>query len=166
MSSRAILTNSPEPRPGDDLGHLRSSAVTSRRIGFRGYVTCREFGGLRIPVPVQTHLMRDYAKRQGLTFMLHENENLFPGSYMVLEGLLANLDGFGGLFATSLYMMPQRKERRMSVYRRIIEQGAELHFILENLILRTQDDIAPLEEILIIHNLLDRCPKSIDLAAP
>ena len=63
------------------------------RQGCRGYVTSREFGGARIPVPLQSLALRDYCNRKNLHYRLHVNENMFPHSYLVLEGLVRNLEG-------------------------------------------------------------------------
>jgi sporadic carbohydrate cluster protein (TIGR04323 family) len=135
--------------------------MSTPRIGYRGYVTCRPFGGLHIPVPVQALVMRDYCARNGYMYKLHANENIFPHSYMVLEGMIKELDQYEGLLVTSIYMMPKRAERRREIYRAILDKGASLHFVLEDFVVRTPADIEPIEDILIIHNLLPEAPKQI-----
>ena len=69
----------------------------TERVGYRGYVTSRPFGGLHIPVPVQALVLRDYCARNGYLYKLHANENVFPNSYMVLEGMIHELDRYEGL---------------------------------------------------------------------
>lgn len=128
--------------------------MPSNRSGYRGYVSCRPFGGLHIPVPVQALLLRDYCARKGYLYKLHANENIFPSSYMVLEGMMNELAEFEGLLATSMFMMPKRAERRRRIYDTILSQGASLHFVLEDMVVRERADIEPVEEILSIHNLL------------
>ena len=44
---------------------MTSGEPSKGRMGVRGYVTNDEFGGLRIPVPVQNLVLRDYAARNG-----------------------------------------------------------------------------------------------------
>ncbi len=129
------------------------------RAGYRGYVTSRPFGGLHIPVPVQALVLRDYCARNGYLYKLHANENVFPNSYMVLEGMIHDLDRYEGLLATSMFMMPKRSERRRRIYDSVLDQGASLHFVLEDMIVRKLSDIEPIEEILSIHNLLPESPK-------
>jgi len=131
------------------------------RVGYRGYVTCRPFGGLHIPVPVQALVLRDYCARNGFLYKLHANENIFPNSYMVLEGMINELDQYEGLLATSMFMMPKRPERRRALYKAILAKGASLHFVLEDVVIRTAADMEPIEEILTIHNLLPSAPKTV-----
>jgi sporadic carbohydrate cluster protein (TIGR04323 family) len=131
------------------------------RHGYRGYVTSREVGGARIPVPVQSLLLRDYCTRKGYVYKLHLNENMFPHSYLVLEGIVRDLSEFEGVLMCSMYMLPLRAARRDAIYRRIFEQGAELHFVMEDLVLRKYEDAAAVEEVLQAANLLPLCPARI-----
>jgi sporadic carbohydrate cluster protein (TIGR04323 family) len=135
--------------------------MSSDRVGYRGYVTCRPFGGLHIPVPVQALVLRDYCARNGYLYKLHSNENIFPNSYMVLEGMINELDQYEGLLATSMFMMPKRAERRRQIYDAILSKGASLHFVLEDFVIRKPEDVEPIDEILSLHNLLPAVPKTI-----
>lgn len=129
-----------------------------KRNGYRGYVTNRSFGGLQIPVPVQALVMRDYCLRNGLTYKLHINENIFPKSYMVLEGLPNELDIYEGILATSMFMMPKRPERRLGIYERILDMRGSLHFVLEDYKIISQNDIEAVEEILNLTQVLGETP--------
>jgi sporadic carbohydrate cluster protein (TIGR04323 family) len=140
--------------------------VTANRSGYRGYVSCRSFGGLRIPVPVQALVLRDYCARHGYLYKLHANENSFPNSYLVLEGMIEELDRCEGLLATSMFMMPKREERRQQIYDAILSKGASLHFVLEDIVIRKPSDIEPVEEILSIHNLLPAAQQDVAEAEP
>jgi sporadic carbohydrate cluster protein (TIGR04323 family) len=131
------------------------------RIGYRGYVSPREFGGLRVPVPVQSLVLRDYCARNKFLYKLHLNENIFPHSYMVLDGLVRNLDGLEGLLIFSLFMMPERAQRRAELYEHAFRQQAQLHFVLEGLVMRQPADVAAIEDILLIYQTLGDCPKTI-----
>jgi sporadic carbohydrate cluster protein (TIGR04323 family) len=143
---------------------MTENANGTKRVGYRGYVTCRPFGGLHIPVPVQALVMRDYCARNGFMYKLHVNENIFPNSYIVLEGVINELDMFEGLLATSIFMMPKRAERRREIYKRILDKGASLHFVLEDMVIRKPADIEPVEEILSIHFLLPSAPQMLSEA--
>ena len=131
------------------------------RAGFRGYVSSREFGGLRVPVPLQSMTLRDYCARKNYLYKLHVNENIFPHSYLVLDGLFQNLDEFEGLLIFSLFMMPQRAERRAKLYELAFRQQAEIHFVLEGMVVREPADVPAVEEILLIHQTLAHCPATI-----
>lgn len=140
--------------------------MTANREGYRGYVSSREFGGLRIPVPVQALVLRDWCQRNGKIYKLHLNENSFPHSYMVLEGMVRNLDGLEGMLMVSMFMLPQRPERRRAIYDRVLEQGVDLRFVLEDMVIACEADIAPVEEILSIYNAMGQSPHRQDEASP
>ncbi len=133
----------------------------TERVGYRGYVTSRPFGGLHIPVPVQALVLRDYCARNGYLYKLHANENVFPNSYMVLEGVIHELGRYEGLLLTSMFMLPRRADRRRRIYEAVLDQGASLHFVLEDMVVRKLSDVEPIEEIICIHNLLAEAPKTL-----
>src|SRR5689334_15017166 len=122
--------------------------MTKMRQGHRGYVTSREIGGARIPVPVQSLVLRDYCARKGLMYKLHLNENMFPHSYLVLEGLVHDLSEFQGIVMCSMLMLPKRAGRRMAIYRQIFSQSADVHLVLEDIVLRRMEDISKVEDVL------------------
>lgn len=138
-----------------------SKPVSSPRHGYRGYVTSREFGGACIPVPVQSLVLRDYCVRKGYVYKLHLNENMFPHSYLVLEGIVRDLSAFEGVLMCSMYMLPKRAARRAAIYQAIFDQGATLHFVLEDILLRRMDDTLAVEETLSAAVRLHLCPTRI-----
>ncbi len=97
-------------------------------------------------------------------YKLHVNENQFPNSYVVLNGVINELSMFEGLLATSMYMLPKRAERRRAIYKRILDQDASLHFVLEDVVIRTRADIEPVEEILSIYHVLPQTPQNVAAA--
>ena len=117
-----------------------------------------------MPVPVQALVMRDYCNRHGLTYKLHINENIFPNSYMVLEGLPDELEIYEGILAISMFMMPKRPERRLKIYDRIINMGGSLHFVLEDYVISSQKDIEEVEEILMLTPLLCELPAQMKMS--
>jgi sporadic carbohydrate cluster protein (TIGR04323 family) len=140
--------------------------MAANREGYRGYVSSREFGGLRIPVPVQALVLRDWCQRNGKIYKLHLNENSFPHSYMVLEGMVRNLDGLEGMLMVSMFMLPERPERRRALYDRVLAQGVDLRFVMEDMAIASEADVESVEEILSIHGALGRSPHLIPEAAP
>ncbi len=131
------------------------------RLGYRGYVTSRDFGGARIPVPVQALVLRDYCARKQLLYKLHVNENIFPSSYLVLESLVRNLDGLEGILMCSMYMLPRRAARRQMLYEQMFRQSATMHFVLEEMVISRPGDIEFIEDVLAISEILPYCPKTI-----
>jgi len=135
--------------------------MVDERAGYRGYVTPRSFGGLSIPVPVQNLVMRDYCQRKGLLFKLPFNENIFPQSYMVLEGILRNLAGVRGIVSCSYFMLPEQPARRARLYEMLFRAGAEFHFAMEEVVVARLADTEAIEEILTVYRTLQRCPTTI-----
>jgi sporadic carbohydrate cluster protein (TIGR04323 family) len=138
--------------------------MSKKREGYRGYVTCREFGGLTIPVPIQSMLLREYCEKHKLIYKLHLNENIFPHSYMVLEGIVENLSDFEGLLMGSMFMLPKKSGRRADIYRKVFDQKIGIHFVMEDIVIKSFDDVQMVEEVLSIGNLIDLCPKELDKA--
>lgn len=129
-------------------------ASVACKVGYRGYVTCRDFGGLRVPVPVQSLMIRQYAERHGLMFKLHVNENIFPHSYMQLQALLNELNHLEGLLVYSMFMLPRNANRRRKIYKRFFDTGSELHFVLEDKAIRIPNDVRPIEDVLTLSDVI------------
>lgn len=132
--------------------------MSGNRQGFRGYVTSRAFGEYRIPVPLQSLALRDYCARKGLQFILPANENNFPESYLVLEGMVQNLGDYSGIVMCSIHMLPQRPERRRQIYDRILSFGCSLHMVLEAHVIGSADDVGHVEELLMLNQIAHRLP--------
>jgi sporadic carbohydrate cluster protein (TIGR04323 family) len=133
----------------------------SARQGLRGYVTARGFGPYVIPVPLQSLALRDYCIRKKFVYVLPGNENCFPHSYLVLEGLIADLSSYEGIVMCSMFMLPQRARRRRAIFQRIFDQGCCAHLVVEDFVVRTPADVDLLEEMLIIDRLASQAPRDI-----
>ena len=119
----------------------------SNRQGYRGYVASRVVRGQVWPQGVQNLVIRDYAQRNGLTYLLSATEYAMPGCYMNLEAVLEELERIEGVLLFSLFMLPERRERRRAVYDRVLAAGTSLHGALENLSLREEGDVRRIEDI-------------------
>lgn len=128
------------------------------RKGLRGYVSSRGFGGFFIPVPLQSLALRDYCARRGFVYVLPVNENSFPHSYMVLEGMIQGLAVFEGVIMYTMHMLPERTERRRRIYERILDQGCSLHLVLEDYVVAAERDIANLEDLVIFARMASQAP--------
>jgi sporadic carbohydrate cluster protein (TIGR04323 family) len=124
----------------------------------KGYVASIPVRGVHYPQRVQNLVVRDYCTRRGLRFELSATEYAMPGCYMVLESLLDTLDGLAGIVAFSAFMLPRRPARRHALYERLLGRGAVLHAALENLAVRSADDVAALEEMLGVASLFAAVP--------
>jgi sporadic carbohydrate cluster protein (TIGR04323 family) len=128
-------------------------SASAQKKGLRGYVTSRPFGGFVIPVPLQSLALRDYCGRKSMLYVLPVNENSFPHSYMVLEGLVTDLAAYEGVIMYSMHMLPERAARRLAIYHKILGQGCALHLVLEDMVIGRPGDIGRIEELLVFARL-------------
>jgi sporadic carbohydrate cluster protein (TIGR04323 family) len=122
----------------------------SNRFGHRGYIASRPVRGQTWPQHVQNLVIRDYAQRNSLDYLLSATEYAMDGCYMNLETVLGELDEIQGVIAFSLFMLPRRAEKRQRLYERIFAAGADLHGALEGMAVRNLEDVARLEDIFLV----------------
>ena len=130
----------------------------SDKFGYRGYIGSRPVRGLSFPHRVQNLVVRDYAARYQLAYKLSATEYAMPGCYMMLADVMAELPSLEGTILFSLFMLPQRQERRQEIYRQILEAKCELHAALEEMVLRNESDIENFEEMIQVVFTLPRAP--------
>jgi len=133
----------------------------SGRGGYRGYIGSRPLFGNRTPQHVQNLVVRDYCQRRGLGYLLSAVEYTMPGCYLMLTDVLNELPSLEGIVAYSLFMLPERAERRRAAYRQVLGAGAGLHFALETLALEREADIARLEDIWLVQQALALAPRRV-----
>jgi sporadic carbohydrate cluster protein (TIGR04323 family) len=137
------------------------SLEMKKREGYRGYITHKPFGGSLIPATGQNAIMQRYAARDGLMFMLSVQELNFPNCYVTLNDLLTELPDLEGVVMTSAFMLPPDFDLRSVVFKKFVEQDCELHFALENIVIRNTNDIDLVEEILAVAATIANCPQQI-----
>jgi sporadic carbohydrate cluster protein (TIGR04323 family) len=126
--------------------------------GVRGYIASRPIRGTTYPQRVQNVIVREYAVRRGLTYLLSSVEYAMPGSYMILADVLGELDRLDGVVFFSLFMLPEKREERFAVYGRFLATRTTLHAALENRALASLADVAGFEETLLVARALERTP--------
>lgn len=124
----------------------------------QGYVTSRSFGGLYIPVPMQSSYLRGYCVQNDYLYKLHVNENEFPHSYLVLESVLEDIAAYDGIVCCSAFMLPENPSRRARIYQRLLDAGAGIHFVLDGNAIQSEDDVAVVETNLALSAALQRSP--------
>ena len=132
------------------------------REGFRGYCVHQSFNGLRVPVPLQNMLLRDFLARKGLMFKLSVNELDFPGCYVQLMSLLDQLAELQGIVMGSLFMLPADAAARQQIYRRVQTAGATVYVVMEHTALSDGADAERIEDLFRMARLLPHCPRRID----
>ena len=123
----------------------------AERAGHRGYIGARPLNGSRSPQHVQNIVIRDYARRKNLQYLLSAVEHIMPGSYMVLEDILDELPRLNGLILYSIFMLPPEEVRRREIYERVLREGCDLHAAVEEISLSSRNDIQAVEDILLVN---------------
>lgn len=111
----------------------------------RGYIFGRPFMGERVPQHIQNLVLRDYARRKGVTLLLAASEYAIAGSHLVLGTVLDELDQVDGVLAYSLFQLPEETVERLAVLERFIGTGKQLHFAVEDLTVDDRNSAAQAE---------------------
>lgn len=127
------------------------------KLGYRGYIASRAINGDRVPHHVQNIVIRDYAIRHNLQYLLSATEMSPDSCFIVLNDVLSNLDMIGGVIMYSLFMLPKNFGARNRIYDILLQNKKTLHAAVENITLTTQDDIQRMEEIFLLSGLLEVC---------
>ena len=130
----------------------------TERSGHRGYITSRPIDGMRVPQHIQNLVIRDYAQRNKLRFLLSATEYGMPGCYLMLEQVLDELPRIQGVIFYSIAMLPEDAPARARVYARVLEAGASLHAAAENIAMATAEEARKLEDIMRISRLAAAAP--------
>lgn len=122
--------------------------MPSNQKGCRGYVFSRSIDDHRVPQHIQNLVIRDYAARHRLHYLLSATEYAMPGCYLVLEQVLADLPALDGVILYSMFMLPAAASERAEVYRRVLAGGSSLHAAVEGFVLASEADAGRWETVL------------------
>ncbi len=111
-----------------------------------GYVTVREFGGFRMPVPVQNLVLRSYAQNLKMTYALPQCEHKYRGSYMQLFTTLIDALPNDHIGMCSAAMLPPQGEMRRQAFSIIRDKGLTLHLVFDSVVATSEEDFLRLEE--------------------
>ena len=135
------------------------------KSGYRGYVTSRPFLGERVPQHIQNLVIRDYAASQNMLYLLSATEYVMNSCDMMLQQVLAEQSEIEGVILYSIFQLPDRANRRLEVFRRLVKAGTELHAAVENIVMRTPDDAEHIETLWRVRTALIKCPSAADITA-
>ena len=120
---------------------------------FAGYINLKNLNGVLYPSSIQNIMMKDYIQNvlKGI-FYLSPTELLqakFPITLKTLVGKETKVDG---IVMRSSFYLPENYFVRKKIYKEIIKMKKSVHFILDELILKSKKDIDKIEEYLIFNN--------------
>jgi len=126
----------------------------NERLGHRGYIGSRPYRGMRVPQHVQNLVIRDYCQRNGFIYLLSATEYAMPGCYMMLGEVAAEAPKLQGIVLYSIFMLPQRRARRLALCRRFLEAGCSIHGAVENIAIGNDDDLERIDELLMLNQIV------------
>lgn len=121
--------------------------------GFRGYIGSRDFGGGMIPQRVQNLVIRNYAQSRGVLYLLSATEYSMRDCDMILRGVLEELADLGGIIFYSTHLLSESPSRRKTLFDTVLKLGKELHFALEEIVIRKPEDIQMVEDIIMTRKI-------------
>ena len=122
--------------------------MTSKQKGYRGYVFSRSVDNHRVPQHIQNLVIRDYAQRRKLHYLLSATEYAMPGCFLILEQVVDELASLDGVILYSMFMLPPQVEERERIYRRLLKAGCRMHAAVEGFVLEDETDIERWENVL------------------
>jgi sporadic carbohydrate cluster protein (TIGR04323 family) len=122
--------------------------MPSNEKGYRGYVFSRPIDDHRVPQHIQNLVIRDYAQRRKLHYLLSATEYAMADCYLVLAQVLGELAALDGVILYSMFMLPADPARRAEIYRKVLSAGASLHSAVEGFVLADQADARRWETVL------------------
>ena len=128
--------------------------MAANRKGYRGYICARMSMNRSVPQHIQQLVMRDYCQKRGLTFLLSATEYCMDHCTLMLDAVLDELDHLEGIVMYSLYLLPQAKEKRLDLYRRLFDKGCALHMAAENIVINDWDDAMRIEDTWLVHEAM------------
>jgi sporadic carbohydrate cluster protein (TIGR04323 family) len=122
--------------------------MKSNQKGYRGYVFSRSVDNHRVPQHIQNLVIRDYAARRKIHYLLSATEYAMPGCYLILEQVLDELETLEGVILYSMFMLPAAAGERSRIYRRALDAGGGLHSAVEGFVLTDETHIERWENVL------------------
>ena len=114
---------------------------------WRGYIFSREIGKQTVPQRIQNLVIRTYAERHELTYLLSATEYYMDDCYMMLKSVLDELEQVEGIIFYSTHQLPPDASERMKIYDKVLSSKKGLRFALEDLALFNRKDVKLIEDL-------------------
>ena len=124
----------------------------------KGYITTLPLFGENVPQSVQNLVIRDYCQKNKLDFLLSAVEYNYPKKHLVLKTILNDLNKLDGIVFYSLFQLPSNNTQRKSVFSKVIDNKKEMHFALENIVVKKLENINRVENIWKVRATISSCP--------
>jgi len=119
------------------------------------------FLGERCPQNIQNLVLRDYCFKNSYEYLLSGAEYAMQDSYLMLNQIIDEIPRVDGILAYSLFQMPEKRDKRLKFYEKILNNDGEIHFALEDLIISSSEDIEKSENIWLVRQAMPSCLKTL-----
>jgi sporadic carbohydrate cluster protein (TIGR04323 family) len=85
-----------------------------------------------------------------------------PGSRLILETVCGELPRVDGILAYSVFQLPEDGVQRDSVLDRVVSQGKEIHFAVEDIVVNSSETAAAVELLWRVRLALESVPPEME----
>ena len=120
---------------------------------FAGYINLKNLNGVLYPSSIQNIMMKDHIHNvlKGI-FYLSPTELLQAKFPITLKTLIGKETKVDGIVMLSSFYLPENYFVRKQIYKEIAKMRKSVHFILDELVFRSNKDVDKIEEYLIFNN--------------
>ena len=120
---------------------------------YAGYINLKTLNGVLFPSSIQNMLMKDYVQNQlNATFHLSPTEVMQAKHSITLKTLLGKETSVSGVVMLSTFYLPKNTEERLNLLKLALKMKKEMHFILDELIFKKNNDIDMIEDFMIFND--------------
>jgi sporadic carbohydrate cluster protein (TIGR04323 family) len=131
------------------------SYQSSKNNIFHGYLSPKELNGMMIPMTLQHLTLSNYCKKNNAIYSLPTGELVSQNSFFQLFSLLKKLKNKSHIIMCSMYMLPSSETKLQSFKKIITKKKIIIHCVLENFILKSENQIEEMKQLKKIVNLTD-----------
>ena len=126
------------------------SVIEKKKI-YAGYINLKPINGIIFPSYSQNQINKDYITNQLFgEFFMSTNENKYGKNNIVLRSLIEKKD-IKGICLLSIFALPENSNQRNKIYKMLIKNKKEFHFVFENRSLKSEKQIEGIEDYFIFN---------------
>ena len=129
-------------------------------IKVRGYMTCREFVGERVPQHIQNLVIRNYCVQNNYQYLLSVVEYAMNDSYLILKQVVNDLNNIDGIGFYSIFQLPYDNTKRLQFLNTVIKKKKFIFFCSEGFEVKNKLDIDKINTIWLIKKNLKHSLKN------
>ena len=114
-----------------------------------GYVNPSNSYGLSIPTTIQNLVIRDYCKRNHLSFRLSWHEVIDTATYPQLHSIVSQASEYSAVIAVSLFMLPEVKLRHRLLLE-LLERECHFVAVLENIEIKNTERLKDIDDLFLL----------------